>query len=283
MKLSLYVTLLAAALPLLAQSTSAAVLLTDNFTTTWDTAVTGTDNQNVNYELGGGRLGGTLASGFISSGNAYSVSANPHHQVGNSATPVGAPDKDYVLLAFNGSFQANVDIASSATGLVTVEYDLFLHNGGNPGGGAADMWGAVTLRSAGSDGWPVVPGGEFGFLTRADGRIQGFQGSYPGAWDTTTGFAMDDHWKLVFSDTAGTGSAFNGNGSQVAITNGTTLLGTVPLTQLNSSNLQLTFRNLDNRFIGIDNLSISTVPEPTGAALLAAGLGLTALRRRKVA
>jgi hypothetical protein len=127
----------------------------------------------------------------------------------------------------------------------------------------------------------VVSTGEFGYLTRADGRIQGFQGTYPGAWDTTLGLAMDDHWKLVFTDTAGTGSAFNGNGSQVTFTNGTTTLGTVPLGQLNSSNLQLTFRNLDNRFIGIDNLSISTVPEPAAAILMAASLGMMALRRKR--
>lgn len=274
--------LIAASLPIMAQTASAIVLLTDNFTTTWDTAVNGGANQNVNYELGGGRLGGTLAPGFIASGNAYTGSVNDHHQVGNSQTPVGNPDKNFVLLAFNGSFQTNIDIAASAIGPVRIEYDLFIHGGTNPGGGAPDDWGAVTLRSAASvDGWPVVPAGEFGFLTRRDGRVQGFQGAYPGVWDTTPGFAMADHWILEFTDTAGTGSAFNGNGSQVTITNGTNLLGTVTLNQLNSSNLQLTFRNYNSQFVGIDNLSISTVPEPTGAVFLCAGLGMVALRRRK--
>jgi hypothetical protein len=282
MKSSITRIICATGLLALTPAASAVVLLTDNFTV----LPGGVNNQDVNQLIGNGRLGGTLAAGFITSGSAYTMSANDHHQVGNTGTNVGQPnvsDGNYVLVAFDGSFQSKVDIAASATGIVTIEYDLYIHNA-NPGGGAADMWGAVTLRStSGVDGWPVVPSGEFGFLTRADGRIQGFQGSYPGAWDSTPGFAMNDHWKLVFTDITGTGSAFNGNGSQVIITNGTTTLGTVPLVQLNSSNLQLTFRNLGNRFIGIDNLSISTVPEPTGALLLSLSLGMMALRRKRSA
>ncbi len=280
MKVLLYPLMVAASLPLLTPSASAVVLLTDDFT------VTSGNSQNVNQDLAG-RLGGSLAAGYITSGVAYTASVNDHHQVGNNSTdvgqPGGAPNSNYVLLAFNGSFQTSLDVAATATGPVTIEYDLYL-DGTNPGGGAADKWAAVTLRSAAAvDGWPVVGAGEFGFLTRADGRMQGFQGAYPGAWDAdpaALGFATADHWKLVFTDSAGTGSAFNGNGSQVTFINGATTLGTVTLNQLNSSDLHLTFRNLDNRFAGVDNLSISTVPEPS-AALLLSSVGLMALLRRR--
>jgi len=248
-----------------------------------DFTVTSGNSQNVNQDLAG-RLGGSLAGGYITSGTAYTASVNDHHQVGNSTTdvgqPGGAPNSNYMLLAFNGSFQTSLDIAATATGPVTIEYDLYL-DGSYPNMGPADMWAAVSLRSASAvDGWPVVPSGEFGFLNRANGGVQGFQGAYPGAWDTP-GFAFGDHWTLLFTDTAGTGSAFSGNGSQVTFINGANTLGTVTLNQLNSSDLHLTFRNLDNRFAGIDNLSISTVPEPSAAILLSGSVGLITLLRRR--
>ena len=65
---------------------------------------------------------------------------------------------------------------------------------------------------------------------------------------------------MVFSDSAGTGSAFNGNGSQVTFINGTNTLGTVTLSQLNSAGLRLGFRDDDHQFVGIANLAISGTP-----------------------
>ena len=246
----------------------------------------------MNQDLNDGRLGGTLAPGLITSGTAYLLSVNDHHQVGNTGTdtgqPGGAANSNTVLLAFNGSFQSVIDIALAATAEdapITIGFDMYLHGtAGQTGDGT--KWGAFTLRSTSAvDGWPVVGGGEFGFLVRRNGGVQMFNGGgnmEPAGWDTA-GFALADHWDVTFSDTAGTGSAFDGSGSVVTLVNGAITLGSVTLSQLNGSNLQATFRDYDNQFAGIDNLSITTVtvPEPASAALLSVGLGLLIGRRRR--
>ena len=274
-------------LALWAQSAFATILLTDNFTATQN-------DQNVQGQNLAARLGGTLAPGLILNGAAYTAQG-PHHQMGNPETevgqsPVGGPyNKDYLLLAFNGSVQALVDIAAqanSASAPLQVIFDMYVGGNGSPTRGDTSNWGAFTLRGAGSDSWPVVGSGEFGFLIRENGGVQVFQNGAsiaPAGWDTLNfaGFsssAASSHWIFTFSDTAGTGSAFNGNGSLLTVSNGSHT-ETLSLSQLNASNLQVGFRNYDNRFAGIDNLAIATVPEPAGAVLLLAA-GMLGLQRR---
>jgi autotransporter-associated beta strand protein len=74
-------------------------------------------------------------------------------------------------------------------------------------------------------------------------------------------------FRIVLSDTAGTGSAFNGNGSKAALYNGATLVGTYPLPQLSPGNGYLTFgAQPDNGYmlVRFDNLNISKItPPPT--------------------
>jgi hypothetical protein len=256
------------ALPFLAQSASAVVLLTDNFTVT-------SNSQDVNQELAGRQTGTKALSTYTGYGT--------HHQVGNAATNVGQPggiaNSNFVLLAGDGSFRNNLDISGSAIGPVTISFDMYLH-GTNPGGGSPDMWVAFTLRGAGEP-WPVAGAGEFGMLVRNNGGVQMFQAGAnlaPGTWDTA-GFSINDHWEFTFTDTAGTGSAFNGKGSKVTFVNGATT-GTLSLGQLNSTGLNLGFRNYQNMYGGIDNLSVVTVPEPSAPLFLASGLGIMVLRRR---
>ena len=70
-------------------------------------------------------------------------------------------------------------------------------------------------------------------------------------------------YRIVLSDTAGTGSAFNGNGSKAALFNGATLVGTYTLPQLVPGDGYLSFgAQPDNGYTltRIDNLSISKVP-----------------------
>ncbi len=270
----------------MAQTASAAVLLTDNFTV----LPGGVNNQDVNQNLAGGRQGGLFA------GTTYTMSSNDHHQVGNTATDVGQPvvsDGNYVLLAFNGWFQSNLVINEALVGGLPLNVSFNMYGVGaaanvSRNNGDPTVWNAFTLRSVGTDAFPVAGTDEFGMLQRWNGGLQVFTdgGSVtPGGWDTTN-FANSPQWSFIFSDTAGTGSAFSGSGgSKVQFINGGVSLGTVNLGQLSTAGLVFGWRDLlDNghhQFGGIDDLSISTVPEPAGAVLLPASFGLLALRRRR--
>ena len=236
----------------LAGSASAAVLLTDNFD------VVSGNSQDLNQDLAVRQAGPLAQTTYTGLGN--------HHQVGNTGTDVGQPGGPsyggYVLTAINGNWQSDVDIARASTGPLTIEFDLYeLTN-------SSTDWGACSLRAPGS-AFPVAGANEFGFLRRHNGGVQVFQngGSInPGAWDTAN-FALAPHWTLIFTDTAGTGSAFSGNGSKVTLINGTTTLGTLTLgQQLKRSGLKLGFNTAGGTssttggFCGIDNLFISGTP-----------------------
>ena len=236
----------ATALAIIAQTASADVLLTDNF-------MVSSNSQNIDQQIAT-RQTGLLAPAL------YTGWAG-QHQVGNTNTDVGQPggatNGNYVLLASDGSFFSDLNIASVATGPLTVQFDMYITGSNNPSTDPT-TWGACALRAAG-DPFPVAGAGEFGFLQRVNGGMQVFQGGNnlaPGGWDST-GFATNTQWTLIFSDLSGTGSAFNGNGSQVTFVNGTNNLGTIALSQLNNEGLRLGFRGDGNRFAGIANLSIS--------------------------
>ena len=228
----------------LAGSASAAVLLSDNFN------VVSGNSQNVNQDLGVRQSGPLAPATYTGFGS--------QHQVGNTGTDVGQPggasNSGYVLLA-GGSFQSDVDIARMSTGPLTIDVDMY--NTGSGGGGDDTHWVSFTMRREGQT-FVVAGGGEFGFLKRVNGGVQVFQNGSsiaPGSWNNV-GSATNAHWTLIFSDTAGTGSAFVGNGSQVTMINGTTTLGTLTLSQLNRSGLKVGFGQ-DTRYAGIDNLSIA--------------------------
>ncbi|HSY20300.1 MAG TPA: immunoglobulin domain-containing protein [Candidatus Acidoferrales bacterium] len=252
MKNMLYRLIIAASLPLILQTASADVLLTDNFMVT-------SNSQDVNQELAG-RQAGPLAP-------ARYTGVQIHHQVGNTTTDVGQPgapaNGNYVLLAFDGCFFSNLPIDELATGPITVEFDMYVGGTSSPSTDPTSWAACCLTHPDGSHFFPVVPtAGEFGFLARNNGGMQVFQNNgsiTPGGWDTP-GFAPSSHWTLIFSDTAGTGSAFNGNGSQVTMINGTNTLGTIALSQLDSAGLRIGWRDGGNRFGGISNFKISGTP-----------------------
>jgi hypothetical protein len=247
--------IIGASLPLIIQTASATVLFSDNFNI--GTGGNSDGNRNLNFDLAD-RQGGTLAP-------ATYDGWSEHYQVGNTGTDVGQPGGyaayggGYVLVAYSGSFFSDLDVATISSGPLTFEFDMF-----QPTGTSSD-WAAFSLRFPG-DSSPMDQAGEFGFLRRLNGGMQMFQSGTniaPGSWDTS-GFAPATHWKLIFTDTAGTGSAFVGNGSQVTIINGTAWTNTIPLSQLNSKNLRFGWTTSHNSdaFCGIDNLVVSGTPAP---------------------
>ena len=249
---------LAALLPVMVQTASADVLLTDDF-------VVSSNSQNVNQQLAS-RQSGPLAP-------APYTGVQIHHQVGNTTTDVGQPggaaNSHYVLLAFDGCFYSDVPLDAVASGPLTIEFDMYVGGTASPTSDPTTWVACCVTHPDGNNFFPVVPhSGEFGFLVRNNGGVQVFQNNgsiTPNGFDTP-GFASSNHWTLVFSDSSGTGSAFNGNGSQVTMMNGTTVLGTIALSQLDSAGLRLGFRDGGNRFGGISNLKISGTPSGRPAA-----------------
>jgi hypothetical protein len=122
MKSILYRLIIAASLAAIVQTAPATVFLSDNFTVTFN-------SQDVNQELAGRETGSLFPATY----DGWQI----HHQVGNSGTdvgqPGGAPNSNYVLLAFNGTFFSDLDIASLASGPLTNDFDMYLR-GANPGG-----------------------------------------------------------------------------------------------------------------------------------------------------
>jgi hypothetical protein len=120
-----------------------------------------------------------------------------------------------------------------------------------------------------------------GVLFRVNGDTQLL--SAGGSIGTSGTWASNDLITITLTDAAGTGSAFNGNGSKATITIGATNYGTFTLAQ--QSNAYLTFSafnyGLDQFGVGrFDNLNVTLVPEP-GAALLGSFGVLALLRRRR--
>lgn len=94
-------------------------------------------------------------------------------------------------------------------------------------------------------------------------------------------WTANDLVTITLTDTAGTGSAFNGNGSNATISIGATNYGTFALAQQTSAYLTFSGYNYGSEFgVGtFDNLSVTLIPEPHAALL--GGLGLMALLRRR--
>lgn len=129
-------------------------------------------------------------------------------------------------------------------------------------------------------------------LTVADGNVgAGVYFRQAGTADglsASTGMFSNASWSpndlvtITLADTAGTGSAFNGNGSTATITIGTTNIGTFTLAQQSVANLTFSAFNYGNDQFGIgqfSNLAVTLVPEP-GVALLGS-LGMLVLFRRR--
>jgi MYXO-CTERM domain-containing protein len=172
--------------------------------------------------------------------------------------------------------------------------------------------GAMLLTSDGWGGWGAMASPNHNFATDANTAnkpleiqfdmwatagdapdwigfgLNGGQGQlfYEGAYGFAATVGDGKHnYKLLISDTAGTGSGFNGitNGAKIEFYKDNVWQQTITET-LGTSDGYITFRTIPSQWTGwniglVDNLSVSLVPEPSAALL--GGLGMLGLLRRR--
>jgi hypothetical protein len=243
-----------------------AVLFTDNFDAT--------SNQSPNDQIANpGRQGGSLATlGYIQSGNV---------QIGNTTTLPASPGSDLgdeFLAAFAGRAYVNYDF-SNQTVPIEISFRGLISSISN--GGLGD-WVSLSIGNPGATPFQFVNGASVSsILFRANGgtEVWNHGSSAPGGSGFAPAFDVWSDYKVVLSDTAGTGSAFGSGGSRADYYINGSLLGTLNITQLNSGEGYFGFAS--NRIVGYDNLQISTIPEPSSLLAGIGGLaGLALLRRR---
>lgn len=188
-------------------------------------------------------------------------------QHGNGGTMLLVGDAGYGSTA-----SLNQDFSVPANGLdlpVSIQFDVWVSDTG-----VASCWSSFTIGSAQNI---IVNNGaaKFGILPVQDGSMQVWvNGSAQSASHTGNSF------RLLLSNTAGTGSAFNGAGSRVSLYNGATFVGSYTLPQLVPGDGYLTFAA--NPYNGawnithVDNLNISFVSNVSSSYLVSyAGNGNT--------
>jgi hypothetical protein len=249
----------------LAQLGHATVLFTDNF------------NSYAALDAGGvaadqsGTYAGTGYTTNITGGSVSHSSSLNQPYVNNSFQVESIIDTTtYVSLNHNFAPDANfADLPLSISFYVQAT------------GGPSDRWAAFSLGST-QNVFVTNASNDFAalFLNTSNATYQFNAGALVGgpgtvSYSQSTGSIIT----LVFSDTAGTGSAFDGiSGSKVAFYVDNTLAQTFTLGQMTAADGYLTFHGYNTRGV-FDNVVVQTIPEP-GAALLG-GLGLLALLRRR--
>ncbi len=193
-------------------------------------------------------------SGSLGAWRFIEQNADLNSQIGNNATNAGqqgAPSyADYLLLAYTGAATLQLPVNEQMAQGKPLTISMDLGTALPPGASDQSWWLSVRLGSSGSY-YPVVGGdADFAFLYRINKAIQVF----------TTGAAGVDfpalnnrHFTMVLTDLSGSGSAFAGNGSRVALYNGENLVGTFQTEQLTEEFLNF---SVQNAFASIDNLAI---------------------------
>jgi uncharacterized protein (TIGR03382 family) len=244
---------------------AATLLFSDNYDAT--------SNQSPNDQIANpGRQGGTLATlGYLQNGNV---------QIGNLATlPPNTPSGvgDEFLAAFAGRAYVNHDF-STQTVPIEITFRGLISSISNTG---PRSWVSFSVGDA--TGVPFVNGANVAsILFRADGDTEVWDGGLNavGGSGFAPGFDVWSDYKVVLSDTAGTGSAWGSGGSRADYYINGTLLGTLNMAQLNPGEGFIGFAS--DRIVGYDDLKISAIPEPSPALLGLGGLaGCVLLRRRK--
>lgn len=255
----------------------AATLLTDDFT------VTTSANLDPNFEIANRQTGPKAISEYFISNQNSSFGV----QLGNTTTDVGQPggptNGNYLLLADDCGVQNLLELNETLAGgqPLNFTFDLYVKSQG----AAQDVWNSFTLRLPGTS-FPIAGAGEFGMLRRANGGMQFFTNGVV-VGDLPEGSASLSLFSVTFSDLAGTGSPFAGNGSKVIVLNGEEVLFEYEFAAdnaLSSDGLLFGFNTIGGAVGGVDNLTVSVVPEPSTVAFLAvgaAGAVVLASRRRR--
>ncbi len=270
----------AASIWAIAQTASAVTLFTDNFDVTMGSFTTPPDSNGIgpNSEVANpGRQGGTLATptlGYTFQGNA---------QVGNTTTlaansGAGSDVGDDMLLAFGASATIDYNFATIGTP-ISISFDALPN-------AQPDLTNWFSFMVSEGTGTKFVNNSnvDFGILFRANGETQFFldggSGS-DGASGPTVGQNTWASYEIILSDSAGTGSAFGSGSSRLDYYQNGSLLGTVAVSDpFTADQGYLSFGG--GALAGIDNISITSVPEPSSLLSGLVGLtGLALLRRRK--
>jgi hypothetical protein len=189
---------------------------------------------------------------------AYSVATagqewQAQHGSGGAMLLVG--DSGYAARSsLNQNFAA---LANAADLPLTIQMDAWVTDTSNP-----SCWASITIGS-GQNLIANDSGAKFAILPQVGGGLQVILNGSQQILASRSG----NNFRIVFSDTAGTGSAFNGKGSRALLYNGNTLVGTYTLSQLTAADGYLSFAacpyNGSWNLTRIDNLGVTLAAAAT--------------------
>jgi autotransporter-associated beta strand protein len=203
-----------------------------------------------------GEFNNSLATdqqGFLAP-STYSVTSGGqgwHAQHGNGSTMLLVGDA-----GFGSNASLSEDFSIAANGLnqpISFQFDATVSDTSN-----GDCWASITIGS-GQNLIANSSGAKFGILPKINGGMEVWVN---GSLQPLTSHS-GNNYRIILSDSAGTGSAFNGNGSKATLYNGATLVGTYTLPQLAPGDGFISFGaspyNGSFNITRIDNLSITRV------------------------
>jgi hypothetical protein len=225
------------------------LLLSDNF----NTATTyGASEFNSHLAADQGGTLATISYTVVDAGPDYKI----QHGNGGQLLMAGwhASQSLDLYASLNRNFAAD---ANSYNKPLKLQFDLKITD--SPDG---SEWASFAIGSAQNARVNTSPN-KFSSLFRQSGGTQQFQsgtGATGPNWTAnSTTAATGATIAVLLTDTAGTGSAFNGNGSVAKIYTNGVLLATFTLSQLGSGDGYISFE-ADTVFCYFDNLSVSVVP-----------------------